>query len=110
MPITDPPRVAVPNAWHKKACDEGLRDVEQVLAARLGPGIKVEVVVEGGGDGDAPRPPSGGGGGAPMPPPPPDDEADLGDISELRDAPKTAVGGVDLLLREFGGELLEEDS
>ena len=110
MPITDPPRFAVPNAWHKKACDEGLRDVEQVLAARLGPGIKVEVVVEGGGDGDAPRPPSGGGGGAPMPPPPPDDEADLGDISELRDAPKTAVGGVDLLLREFGGELLEEDS
>jgi hypothetical protein len=109
-PITDPPRFVVPNPWHKNACDEGLRDVEQALAARLGSGLKVEVVVDGG---DTPSP-TGATDPAPgsavdRTPPPPDDEHETVDVSDLRDAHDAATGGVDLLLREFGGELVEED-
>ena len=106
MPITDPPQFAVPNPWHKTACDEGLRDVEQALAARLGPGLRVAVVVEG----DS-APPSGAPAADNQQPPPPDnDEPEFVDVSELRDAHDAATGGVDLLLREFGGKLMEEES
>jgi hypothetical protein len=103
-PITNPAQFAVPNAWHKQACDEGRRDVEQRLAARLGSGITINVVV----DGETAEPPRGG--TAPAAAPPSDDDFDEQvDVSELRDANDAAVGGVDLLMREFGGELLEED-
>jgi len=72
----------------------------------------VAVVVEGGGArpgapaGRAPaRAPAGDRGGAP----PPDDRDDEHiDPTELRDAGDT-VGGVDLLVREFGAQLVEED-
>lgn len=108
VPLTNPARFAVPNAWHQKACDEGRRDVEQALVARLGPGVTVEVIVEGG---DTPpavaNTPSGP--GLSVVPPPPDDE-DI-DLSDLRDAKESdSIGGVELLMREFGGgQLMEEE-
>ncbi|HMG43002.1 MAG TPA: DNA polymerase III subunit gamma/tau [Acidimicrobiales bacterium] len=108
-PLTNPAQFAVPNAWHQKACDEGRRDVEQALAARLGEGMTVEVVLEGG---EAAASPAPAGGQAPAPTAPPeDDDVESIDVSELRDADNTPAGGVDLLLREFGGgQLIEEDN
>ncbi|HEY8543554.1 MAG TPA: hypothetical protein VIL36_00845, partial [Acidimicrobiales bacterium] len=115
-PLGNPARFAVPNNWHQKACEEGRREVEQALAARLGPGITVEVVVEGG-DAPPPGPGSGPGAsvagatlrpGAPAEPPPDDEDIDL---SELRDADDVeTISGVELLMREFGGgQLIEEE-
>ena len=82
------------------------------------------VVVDGGGSGapGAPvdsgsgRGPAGGVTGTPSQPAgrlepgpggPPDDMDENIDPSELRDAGDATVGGVDLLMREFGGELVE---
>lgn len=108
VPVTNPAQFAVPNAWHKKACEEGKRDVEQALSARLGR-ISVDVVVEGGEGGQAAAP-QGGQSQGNQPAPPSDDEMHESiDVSELRDAGDAATGGVELLLREFGGELLEEE-
>ena len=40
----------------------------------------------------------------------PTDDDEAIDLAELRDADDVATGGVDLLLREFGGgEVIEED-
>jgi hypothetical protein len=104
-------RFEVPNEWHKKACDEGRLDVEKVLQAQFGLHVPVEVIVAGGGGGaaaEAPADPSGLSG--PPPGPEPDDDEMAGiDVSELEDAGDVAVGGVDLLVREFGGELIQED-
>lgn len=106
MPIGNPAQFAVPNAWHKQACDEGRRDVEQALVARLGPGLTVAVVVDGESSDAGPAAAAA----APTQSTPSDDEQyESVDVSELRDASDAATGGVDLLLREFGGELLEED-
>jgi hypothetical protein len=109
-PLANPARFAVPNAWHQKACDEGRRDVEQALIGRLGPGIAVEVVVEGG-DAGRPGPATPAGpGAAPAATEPADDDIDSIDLSELRDAKDATIGGVELLMREFGGgQLMEED-
>jgi hypothetical protein len=93
----------VPNAWHQSACDESRRDVEAALASHLGAPVTVAVVV----DGDAGPPPAGASGPGPAPDPEPDDEHI--DPGELRDADDVAATGVDLLLREFGGELVEEE-
>jgi hypothetical protein len=103
-------RFEVPNEWHKKACDEGRLDVEKVLKGQFGVHVPVEVVVTGGGGGPAgaatdPSQSSGG----PPPGAEPDDEMEPIDVSELEDAGDVAVGGVDLLVREFGGELIQED-
>jgi len=97
----------VPNGWHQSACDESRRDVEAALAAHFGGPVTVAVVVEGDAPGaGAPGPP-----GAPAPGPAaaePEDERI--DPAELRDADDVdASTGVDLLLREFGGELVEEE-
>jgi hypothetical protein len=118
-------RFEVPNEWHKKACDEGRLEVEKVLKGHFGLHVPVEVtVVGGGGSADPSRPgsPSAAGsrssgsgtgasasagataGGAVE-----DDEIESIDVSELADASDVAIGGVDLLMREFGGELIQED-
>jgi DNA polymerase III subunit gamma/tau len=101
-------RFAVPNSWHRQACDEARTRVEQALAGHFGHPVAVAVVV----DGD---PPAGAGeaefgAGSAMRGAPPGDDHDHEpvDPSELRDA-AVATAGVDLLLREFGGELVEED-
>ncbi|HKY66145.1 MAG TPA: hypothetical protein VJM49_07230, partial [Acidimicrobiales bacterium] len=128
-------RFSVPNEWHKKACDDARSQVETALAAHFGRPLVVGIVV--GGDDTAAAgpagvgsfgadPPAGGpptrAGGIPAVAPTPgatatpgqasassaDDEAI--DLSELRDADDVATHGVDLVLREFGGELLEEDT
>src|SRR5829696_5118 len=103
---------AVDNEWHQRVCEETRSEVEGVLTAHFGSPTVVAVVVEGGGArpvapaGRAPaRAPAGDRGGAP----PPDDRDDEHiDPTELRDAGDT-VGGVDLLVREFGAQLVEED-
>ncbi|HEX5366287.1 MAG TPA: DNA polymerase III subunit gamma/tau [Acidimicrobiales bacterium] len=105
-------RFAVPNEWHKKACDEVRAQVEKALGGHFGRALAVGVVV-------APEPgpvgplgPGGARSGGAAPgrtgrAPDVDDEAI--DPSELRDAGDVATHGVELVLREFGGELLEED-
>jgi DNA polymerase-3 subunit gamma/tau len=93
-------RFAVPSSWHKPGCDESRRDVEAALSRHLGTPVSVAVVVD-----------SDGGGGSPVPGPaldPAPDEEHI-DPGELRDADDVAATGVDLLLREFGGELVEEE-
>lgn len=115
-------RFEVPNEWHKKACDEGRLDVEKVLKGHFGLHVPVEVVVGGEGAAVPPRPggsspaggsPASGAGSGPGAgvgaPADDDDEIDAIDVSELADASDVAVGGVDLLMREFGGELIQED-
>lgn len=129
-------RFGVPNEWHKKACDGGRLDVERALADHFGQPITVEVVVTDSGAGPGPGPgpgspvapapgtapggptsPAGGvppslpgsAPGTPPEPPDPDDVLSPDEVRELEDASDVATGGVDLLLREFGGELVEED-
>jgi hypothetical protein len=111
-------RFEVPNEWHQKACEEGRTAVENVLKAQFGLQVPVEVVVAGGAGGGGGAPAAGGGparpagpsGGPPMGNDPgPEDEDMSIDVSELADAHDVAVGGVDLLMREFGGELIQED-
>jgi DNA polymerase-3 subunit gamma/tau len=94
-------RFAVPNSWHQAYCDDSRRDVEAALAAQLGTPVTVAVVVEGDTGGSARAGPATGPG-----PEPEDEHIDPG---ELRDANDVASNGVDLLLREFGGELVEEE-
>jgi DNA polymerase III subunit gamma/tau len=98
---------AVPNGWHQSACDESRRDVEAALAAHFGGPVTVAVVVEG----DAPGAAAPGPPGAPAPGPAADEPEDEHiDPADLRDADDVDAGtGVDLLLREFGGELVEEE-
>jgi DNA polymerase III subunit gamma/tau len=107
-------RFSVPNAWHKSACDEARVQVEQALAAHFGRSLTVGIVVSGEA-GAAPIP--GDPAWTPATPTTPDarvsssatDDEDVIDPSELRDAGDVATGGVDLLLREFGGgEVIEE--
>jgi DNA polymerase III subunit gamma/tau len=106
-------RFSVPNAWHKSACDEARDQVEQALAAHFGRPLTVGVVVSGEavavpipGDPAWTAATSGPVTGASTPAA---DDEDVIDPSELRDAGDVATGGVDLLLREFGGgEVLEE--
>ena len=104
-------RFEVPNEWHKKACDEGRLEVEKVLKGRFGLHVPVEVVVAGGAaaPADPSRPDSPPSNAAATATPPDDDEIESIDVSELADASDVAVGGVDLLMREFGGELIQED-
>jgi DNA polymerase III subunit gamma/tau len=104
-------RFSVPNAWHKGACDEARPQVEQALTAHFGRQLTVGIVVSGDATPAAPVP-GDPAWAATTPPadaaaPTPDDE--VIDPNELRDAGDVATGGVDLLLREFGGgEVLEE--
>lgn len=98
-----PVRFAVDNAWHQKACEGGRLDVEKVLTSQFGGPMRIEIVVVG----DSRT--SGGGASMPTGPEPDEAVADMGDVSQLADANDVATGGVDLLLREFGGELVEED-
>lgn len=104
-------RFAAPNQWHLKACEEGRLDVEKVLANHFGHRIPVQLVVEGG-SGPAPGASASPAGSGPAPgEPPPDDHDDAphpAEIAALPDADVT-VGGVDLLLREFGGEIVQEE-
>ena len=131
-------RFAVPNEWHKRACDEARTQVEKALAEHFGRALAVGIVVgdDGGGGGppglggfgadpagarpdpmaggaaaDRPTPsPGGGNGGAGAATIAGADDDEAIDPSELRDAGDVATHGVDLVLREFGGELLEEDT
>jgi DNA polymerase III subunit gamma/tau len=107
-PGPDGLRFAVPNSWHQSACDESRRDVERALAAHFGSPVGVTVVVEGDGGGGSGPAPAGGQGPGPGPAPSPEPEDEHIDPSELRDAGDVATTGVDLLLREFGGQVEEE--
>jgi DNA polymerase III subunit gamma/tau len=103
-------RFGVPNEWHQKACEDTRRDVEEALAAHFGRRVPVAVVVDGAGGPAAAD--AGRALGAPGPgpvDPGPDEHDDHIDPSELRDASDVTTGGVDLLMREFGGQLVEED-
>jgi DNA polymerase-3 subunit gamma/tau len=112
-PSGDGLRFAVDNEWHQKVCEDTRREVEQALAGHFGTAVTVAVVV----DGAAPGPAGGATAGrraggragtsrsADRTAPPDDDEHI--DPSELTDAGDVTVGGVDLLMREFGGELVE---
>jgi hypothetical protein len=107
-PAGDTLRFAVPNEWHQKACEDTRRDVEEALAAHFGRRVPVAVVVDGGAAApDEPGRPLGAPG--PVDPGAPDDHDEHIDPSELRDAGDVTTGGVDLLMREFGGQLVEED-
>ncbi|HKH04566.1 MAG TPA: DNA polymerase III subunit gamma/tau [Acidimicrobiales bacterium] len=103
-------RFAVDNEWHQKVCEDTRRDVEQALGTHFGHPVRITVVVEGGpargGGGPRAAAPAAAPRGAGGPVPPPDDEEHI-DPTELRDAGEAAIGGVDLLVREFGAELVE---
>jgi hypothetical protein len=113
-----PARFAVPNAWHQKACEGSRREVEAALARHFGTAVGVVVVVEGEGGPPAPTgapPPGPEATGGPASPAggslasaDTDDHEDI-DPTELRDADDAATGGIDLVLREFGGQLIEEE-
>lgn len=128
-------RFAVPNEWHKQACDGKRGDVERALASYFGGPVGVEVVV---------RPPDSGVSepghrgrdttgptGATVATQGTDDVAgagvhdpgddaggdavddrgvDITEVGDLADAKDVAPGGVDLLVREFGGELVSSDA
>jgi DNA polymerase-3 subunit gamma/tau len=105
---------AVPNSWHKGACEETTSAVEQALASRFGRPVTVTVVVD---DEAAPTTTPGDPGGAGMPTPGQgagggaDDADEHIDPSDLRDADDAPGNGVDLVLREFGGgQVVEEGS
>jgi DNA polymerase-3 subunit gamma/tau len=100
-------RFAVPNGWHKKECDESRREVEEALTGHFGAPVTVAVVV--GGDEDAVAGASSAG-PSPAASPDPADEIEHIDPTELRDANDVATSGVDLVMRTFGGELVEEES
>jgi DNA polymerase III subunit gamma/tau len=102
-PSPDSLRFAVPNGWHQSACDESRRDVEHALGAHFGSAVSVTLVVEG-------DPPSGGAPTPGVPAAPTEPEDEHIDPAELRDADpgEVVATGVDLLLREFGGEVEEE--
>jgi DNA polymerase III subunit gamma/tau len=109
-------RFAVPNEWHQKACEDSRRDVELALASHFGGAVAVVVVVEGEATAGLDLPGATGSRATRAVPdlsagePDEADEADESiDPSELRDADDVATSGVDLLLREFGGELVEEE-
>jgi hypothetical protein len=107
-------RFVTPNEWHKRACDEGRLEVEKALAAHFGQRIPVEVVIgedANGAPGPAPtgRPAPGNAAGTPNEPDDHDETLSPDEVRQLKDAGDVATGGVDLLLREFGGELVEED-
>jgi DNA polymerase-3 subunit gamma/tau len=112
-PQGDEVRFSVPNAWHKGACDEARLEVEQALARHFGRPMTVAVVVDGDAAAATPLPgdPAWTPGTAPADLAPADAvEDEVIDPNELRDAGDVATGGVDLLLREFGGgEVLQED-
>lgn len=82
-----------------------------MLANHFGHRVPVQLVVEGG-SGPAPGASASPAGSGPAPgEPPPDDHDDAphpAEIAALPDADVT-VGGVDLLLREFGGEIVQEE-
>jgi hypothetical protein len=102
----------VPNEWHKKACDDGRLEVEKVLKSHFGLAVPVEVVVTGQSGGGAPSTPAGPSrsDSPPIPnEPADDDDLESINVAELADAGDVATGGVELLMREFGGELVEED-
>jgi hypothetical protein len=104
-------RFAVDNEWHQRACEETRSDVERALSDHFGRRVPVAVIV--GGADAAGAAAAGAAGASPdrsgsAAAPPTDDDADEHiDPSELRDAGDAATGGVDLLMREFGGELVE---
>jgi DNA polymerase III subunit gamma/tau len=123
---------AVPNEWHKQACDAGRVAVEQALTDHFGASIGIEVVVEGSTDersGDnasvassqpAERGQAGGGsvagsenagrGSTDVATDVGDDAVDPAEVADLADAGSATTGGVDLLVREFGGELITSDA
>jgi DNA polymerase III subunit gamma/tau len=120
---------AVPNEWHKQACEAGRVAVEQAVAAHFGTAMGIEVVVEGGSDAGSPSggtasPESAQHGHAGVAPvagsdvkytadavtDAADDAVDPAEIADLADAGNAPTGGVDLLVREFGGELITSDA
>jgi hypothetical protein len=109
-------RFAVPNQWHLQACEESRPDVQKVLAAHLGRGVTVVLVDEsaGGASAATTSSPGGGGPGLHAVPSPPDDDPDdvlhPAEVADLPDANDVTVGGVDLLLSEFGGEIVQEEN
>jgi hypothetical protein len=97
---------AVPNAWHRGACDEARPAVERALAGHFGHAVTVAVVV----DGDAPADAGPGTAAAPSPSGTGDPMDEHVDLDGLRDADDAPDNGVDLVLREFGGgQVVEED-
>ncbi|MFP3902439.1 MAG: DNA polymerase III subunit gamma/tau [Acidimicrobiia bacterium] len=121
-----PARFAVPNSWHRKECEGSRPEVEAALAQHFGATVDVVVVVEGEADADrdADRPARSPGPGARAATTPVEarddagnggrdvadiDDPDAVDHTELRDADDAPIGGVDLVLHEFGGELIEEE-
>jgi len=94
----------VPNAHYQPRVEEVKADVERAILAMFGANVTVEVIV----DGDAPPPP-GNRSTAPKaaaPATPANSEAEIaevGDVSELDNAPDIAANGVDRITQAFPG-------
>jgi DNA polymerase III subunit gamma/tau len=115
-------RFGVPNKWHLQACESGKLDVEKVLAAHFGQRIPVLLVDDEAAGGSPPSasapgpgtpaaPPASRGPSRPDSPPPADDHDDIPHPAEIADLPDAdvTVGGIELLQREFGGEMVQEE-
>ena len=94
----------VPNAHYQPRVEEVKASVEQAISTMFGAAVTIEVIV----DGDAPPPP-GNRSTAPAPATPAapanseDEIAEVGDVSELEDAPDIAANGVDRITQAFPG-------
>lgn len=93
----------VPNAHYQPRVEEVKGDVEQAILAAFGANVVIDVIV----DGDA-LPPTGNRSTAPASTPvaPANSDAEIaevGDVSELDDAPDIAASGVDRITQAFPG-------
>lgn len=95
--------LALPNEVHRQKCQQKRPEVETVLRGRLGPALRLDLVVDESGEDGGGR---GGGGSSPEP----DDDYDLGgaDVHDLENAPDAPSGGIDVLTEAFpGAEIIE---
>ena len=96
------PTFALPTEIHKQRCDEVRLEVQEALSQHFGVRIELTLTVDntGGGAGSTAKPKGS--------PPPPDDDVheDVGDVSELEDAPPVASGAA-RLLEAFPGAVEE---
>ncbi len=96
------PTFALPTEIHKQRCDEVRLEVQEALSQHFGVRMELTLTVDtaGGGAGSTAKPKGS--------PPPPDDDVheDVGDVSELEDAPPVASGAA-RLLEAFPGAVEE---
>jgi len=86
------PTFALPSVIHKQRCDEVRLEVQEALSQYFGVRLELTLTVDnsGGGAGSGAKP-------GPKPSPTDDVDEDVGDVSELEDAPPVASGAARLL-------------